>query len=126
MSNADRTLAQSPVSSFDQGEVVWCNRTLRGERPDARCQRPVDSSKVPEEKIYDWTRPVSTDRTLGVQRPIEYSKVPVRDIYDRTCPVSGDRTLPASDQHLNTGVWVELTGASGQHDQSVRSPRRGT
>ena len=24
----DRTLAQSPVSSFDQGEIVWCGRTL--------------------------------------------------------------------------------------------------
>ena len=29
-------------------------------------------------------------------------------------PVSGDRTLPASGQQLNTGVRVELTGASGQ------------
>ena len=28
-------------------------------------------------------------------------------------PVSDDRTLPASDQHLSTGVRVELTGASG-------------
>ena len=27
----DRTLAQSPVSSFDQGEIVWCDQTLRGE-----------------------------------------------------------------------------------------------
>ena len=24
----DRTLARSPVSSFDQGEVIWCGRTL--------------------------------------------------------------------------------------------------
>ena len=27
----DRTLAQSPVSSFDQGEIIWCDQTLRGE-----------------------------------------------------------------------------------------------
>ena len=56
----DRTLAQSPVSSFDQGEVVWYNRTLRGERPDAECQRPVDSSKVPERENRDRTRSVTT------------------------------------------------------------------
>ena len=28
---SDRTLAQSPVSLFDQGEIVWCDRMLRGE-----------------------------------------------------------------------------------------------
>ena len=27
----DRTLAQSLVSSFDQGEIIWRDRTLRGE-----------------------------------------------------------------------------------------------
>ena len=27
----DRTLAQGPVSSFDQGEIVWRDRTLRDE-----------------------------------------------------------------------------------------------
>ena len=27
----DRTLAQGPVSSFDQSEIVWRNQTLRGE-----------------------------------------------------------------------------------------------
>ena len=86
----------------DAEEVKW---------PDAEVQRPVDSSKVPEKEICDRTRPVSTDRTLGVERPVEYSKVPVRDICDRTHPVSGDRTLTASGQHLNTGVWVELTEA---------------
>ena len=64
----DRTLAQSPVSSFDQGEIVWCDRTLRGERPDAGCQRPVDSSKVLERKNLDRTRPVSADRTLASVR----------------------------------------------------------
>ena len=62
-------------------------------------QRPVDSSKVPEKEIYDRTRLVSTDRTLGVQRPVEYNKVLVRVKYDRTRPISGDRTLPASGQH---------------------------
>ena len=51
---------------------------LRSVQPDAERQRPVDSSKVPEKRICDRTRPVSTDRTLGVQRPVEYSKVPVR------------------------------------------------
>ena len=56
----DRTLAQSPVSSFDQGEIVWCDWTLRGERPDARCQRPVDSSKVPQRENHDQTHPVTT------------------------------------------------------------------
>ena len=49
----DWTLAQSPVSSFDQGEIVWRDRTLRGERPDAGCQRPIDSSKVPERENRD-------------------------------------------------------------------------
>ena len=73
----------------------------------------MDSRKVLEKGICDRTRPVSTDQTLGVQRPVEYSKVPVRDICDRTRSVSGDWTLPASGQHLNTGVRVELTGASG-------------
>ena len=56
----DRTLAQSPVSSFDQGEIIWCDQTLRGERPDAGCQRPVDSSKVPERENHDRTCLVTT------------------------------------------------------------------
>ena len=30
-SNTDRTLTQGPVSSFDQGDFVWHDRTLRGE-----------------------------------------------------------------------------------------------
>ena len=55
----DRTLAQSPVSSFDQGEIIWCDRTLRGERPNVGCQRPVDSSKVLERENRDRTRPVT-------------------------------------------------------------------
>ena len=56
----DRTLAHSLVSSFDQGEVVWCDRMLRGERPDVGCKRSVDSSKVPERENRDQTRPVIT------------------------------------------------------------------
>ena len=64
----DRTLAQSPISSFDQGEVVWCDWTLRGERPDAGCQRPVNSRKVPERENHDRTRLVSADRTLSSVR----------------------------------------------------------
>ena len=64
----DRTLAQSPIISFDQGEVVWCDRTLRGERPNVGCQRPVDSSKVPESGFHDRTRPISADRTLSSVR----------------------------------------------------------
>ena len=28
---SDRTLVQSPISSFDQGEIVWRDRMLRGE-----------------------------------------------------------------------------------------------
>ena len=57
---SDQTLAQGPVSSFDQGDFIWCDRTLRGERPDAGCQRSVDSSKVPERENHDRTRPVTT------------------------------------------------------------------
>ena len=53
-------------------------------------------------------------RTLRIQRPVEYSKHLVREKWDQTRLVSGDQTLPASGQHLNTGVRVELTGASGQ------------
>ena len=64
----DRTLAQSPFSSFDQGEIIWCDRMLRGERPDAGCQRSVNSSKVPERENHDQTRPVSADRTLSSVR----------------------------------------------------------
>ena len=56
----DRTLAQSPVSSFDQGEIIWHDRTPRGEWPDAGCQRPVDSNKVLERENHDRTRPVTT------------------------------------------------------------------
>ena len=56
----DRTLAQCPVSLFDQGDFVWYDRTLRGERPDAGCHRPVDSSKVSERENRDRTRPVTT------------------------------------------------------------------
>ena len=63
-SNVDRTLAQSTVSSFDQGEIVWRDRTLRGERPDAGCQRPVDSNKVLERENRNRTCPVSADPTL--------------------------------------------------------------
>ena len=59
-SNVDQTLAQSPVSSFDQGEIVWRDRTLRGERPDAEGQRSIDSSKVPERENCDRTRSVTT------------------------------------------------------------------
>ena len=57
---SDWTLAQSPVSSFEQGEIVWRDQTLRGERSDAGCQRLVDSSKVPERENHDRTRPVRT------------------------------------------------------------------
>ena len=56
----DQTLAQSLVNSFDQGEIVWRDRTLRGERPDAGCQHSVDSSKVPERENHDRTRSVTT------------------------------------------------------------------
>ena len=61
----DRTLAQGPVTSFDQGDFVWRDRTLRGERPNAKGQCLVDSSKVPERENRDWTRPVSADWTLS-------------------------------------------------------------
>ena len=61
----DRTLVQSPVGSFDQGEIIWCDQTLRGERPNAGCQRPVDSSKVPERENRDRTHPVGANWTLS-------------------------------------------------------------
>ena len=61
----NRTLAQSLINSFDQGEIIWCDRTLRGERQDAGCQRPIDSSKVLEKENRDRTRPVSADWTLS-------------------------------------------------------------
>ena len=38
--------------------------------PDAERQRPVDSSKVLEKEIYNWT--------LRIQRPVKYSKHLVR------------------------------------------------
>ena len=125
-SNTDRTLAPVRPDAGRRVRSVHLIKRLRSVRPDAERQLPVDSGKVPEKGICDRTRPFSTDQTMGVHRLVEYTKVPVRDIYDRTCSVSGDRTLTASGQHLNTGVRVELTGASGQHDRSVRSPRRGT
>ena len=77
----DRTLAQSPFSSFDQGEIIWCDRMLRGERPNTGCQCPVDSSKVPEREIV-------TGR--------------VRSVLTERCP--------ASDHNLKTGFRGELTG----------------
>ena len=111
--------------------------------PDTEGQRLVDSSKVLERENPDQTRLINadrmlirfwlltghctaSDRTLGVQHPVDISKVPVRGKRDRTRPISVDRTLPASDQLLTTGVRGVLTGASGQHDRSVWSPRRGT
>ena len=79
---SDQTLAQSLVSSFDQGEIIWCNRTLS---------------------------------TSVRSTPVRFQR---GKIMTRHCP--------AFDHNLNTRVWGELTGASGQHDQSVQSPRRGT
>ena len=98
--------------------------------PNAEGQRSVDSSKVPKRENLDQTHPVNDDRmlirfrlltgrcsasdqTLEVQHPVDISKVPVRGKHDRTRPVSVDRTLPVSGQHLNTGVRVEPTRASG-------------
>ena len=111
--------------------------------PDIEGQRPVDSGKVPKRENPDRTRPVNadrtlirfrlltrrcsaSDRTLEVQCPVDISKVPMRGKLDRTRPISVDRTLPASGQLITTGAQGILTGASDQHDQSVRSPRRGT
>ena len=54
----DRTLEQSPVSSFDRGD-------FRLVRPDAEGQRPVNSSKVQERENRDQTRLVSADQTLA-------------------------------------------------------------
>ena len=131
-SNTDWTLA--PVRP-DAGHRVWLVHlteeiksgvTGRWEvmRPDAEGQRPVDSSKGQDLRKCDRTRPVDTDRTLRVQRPVESSKVPVRVLCDRTRPISADRTLLVSGRLFTTGSRVELTGASGHHDRSVRSSRR--
>ena len=91
----DRTLAQSPVSSFDQGEVVWCDRTLK----------------------------LKSDRTLGASirsTPVRFQRAVfmtgrVRSVLTGRWSVSG--------HNLNGSVAGELTGASGHLDRSVRSPR---
>ena len=46
----------SPVSSFDQVKSSGCDRTLSEKCPDAGCQSPVNSSKVPERENPDRTR----------------------------------------------------------------------
>ena len=86
----DRTLAQSPVSSFDQGEFVWCDRTLRGERPDAGCQRSVDSSKVPERQNHDRTCPVTT---LTLEVGVNWPEHPVNMIEAFGHPVDAHNGL---------------------------------
>ena len=60
-----RMLAQTSVRSFDQADVVWWDQMLSEKRPDAGCQRPVDSSKVLERENHDRTRPISANRTLA-------------------------------------------------------------
>ena len=94
----DRTLAQSPVSSFDQGEVVWL-------RLDA------------EEK---------SDRTLGAgvrSTPVRFQRAVfvtgrIRSVLTGRRSESGPNLM---------ALWQgKLTGASDQLDRSVRSPRRGT
>ena len=55
-----------------------------GNRPDAGQQRPIKYSKVPEQQIYDQTRPVAGDRMLASVRSV-YCRLNSRD--DRTCHV---------------------------------------
>ena len=81
----DRTLAQSPVSSFDQGEVIWCDRTLK----------------------------LKSDRTLGASvrsTPVRFQRAVfttghVRSVLTGRCSAFG--------HHLTARFWGELTGASG-------------
>ena len=63
-SNTDRTLAQGPVSSFDQGDCVWRDRTLIVSDRTLMVQCPVESSKVPEGENPDRRRLISVDRKL--------------------------------------------------------------
>ena len=57
----DRTQAQSLVSSFDQGEVIWLRPDTREESDRTlRASVWVNSSKVSERKNHDWPRPVTT------------------------------------------------------------------
>ena len=60
------------------------------------------------------------------QRPIDSSKILEREKCDQMHSVSVDRMLPVSSQLITTRARGILTGASGQHDQSVWSPHRGT
>ena len=97
-SNADQTLAQSPVSSFDQGEVVWCDRTLK----------------------------LKSDRTLGASvrsTPVRFQRAVF--MTERVLSVLIGCWL-VSGHNLTAQWWGELTGASGHLDRSVRSPRSGT
>ena len=57
----DRTLAQSLVSSFDQGEVIWLRPDTREESDRTlRASVRVNSSKVSERENHDWPRPITT------------------------------------------------------------------
>ena len=83
-SNTDRTLApvrpdagrrvRSVYLTEENKSGVIGRRKVMG--PDAGGQRPVDSSKGPDLRKCDRTRPVSGDRTLCIQRPVVYSKHP--------------------------------------------------
>ena len=65
----DRTLAQSPVSSFDQGYCVWFDRTLRGSvrSTPVRFQRgEITTGRVRSVLIRRWPASGHTVNT-GVQ-----------------------------------------------------------
>ena len=82
-----------------------------------RWQGPITTDRTHPVALNPHWNLTVLDRTLNTQGPVST---------DRTRPVSADWTLLASGQLLFTGSRVELTGASGQHDRSVRSPRRGS
>ena len=92
---------------------LWSDRTLQSVHPELQC--------------------LQCDRTLGNIRSALTGRVRSTLVrFQRGKITTGHvRSVltghwPASGHTENTGVRGVLTGVSGQHDRSVRSPRRGT
>jgi len=114
----DRTLAAG------SGQFIWPRRTSlvwpdagRSMWPNAEGQRPVNSSKGPDLRKCDRTRPVSGDRTLSIQRPVVYSKHP-RSTGRVRSVLTGPCQRPVITWKLLRGLnWpkrpVNMIGASG-------------
>ena len=117
----DRTLAAGSGQFIWSRDCVWCDQTL-----ERSCDRTLRGS-VRSTPVRFQRRESATGHVRSVLTgPWGFSvrSSLVRVLCDRTRPVSADWTLPASGQLIFTGSRVELTGASSQHDRSVRSPRR--